>query len=332
MHWLTLDPRRMEKLYQSLKNVFVKWVPGWKWMVKPSTVVFHGNIRMIQPTQTFGILFIDKCISYLFSCMIGIHNPKTCNQSTQLFSPGLKAQHKSLLVLQLLRLVQLWHFLAAVMVHWNGNLVVPVVESSSMSRVWRSIHWPVTGHGSSSYKMSLRNQQVTFEAKIVDHNGLSLFRICHRFYIFIFFVFRFWIHFMQARHLIRKTMDEANKEKIVCLWITDVGYQNKNIRFTVYIADGFYPFIACFVVLVQTWRRRVLRVNLLIPHTPMISSKISSLLWSWMDYTKASIAWHYTTISYVIEVVFDLHKGYISCDTLTLYWHITGEKKNINVW
>ncbi len=54
MCWLILDQHPMEKLYQSLKNVFAKWDPGWRSMVKLSTVVFHGNIRMIPSTLTFG--------------------------------------------------------------------------------------------------------------------------------------------------------------------------------------------------------------------------------------------------------------------------------------
>ncbi len=54
MYWSTLDQQHTGKLYQSLKNVFVKWVPGWKWMVKVSMVVFHGNIKMIQLIHMFG--------------------------------------------------------------------------------------------------------------------------------------------------------------------------------------------------------------------------------------------------------------------------------------
>ena len=86
-------------------------------------------------SNVWYVMFINKCMSHLLSSVIGIHSPKTCNQSTQLYSPGLKAQHKSPSVPQLLQLVQLWHFLPPVMVHWNGNLLVQVVGSSLIFRL-----------------------------------------------------------------------------------------------------------------------------------------------------------------------------------------------------
>ncbi len=50
----------MEKLHQSSKNVFVKWVHGWKSMVKLSTVVSHGNTKTIQLTKMSGKFLLNK--------------------------------------------------------------------------------------------------------------------------------------------------------------------------------------------------------------------------------------------------------------------------------